>query len=364
MRFAHEHAPKAPPRSFWILAGIFLLLLAVPVAIFNLAVDPFDFRLAPHLSLIREKIVRKDDTVLWSAGELRRIPQRALNDVTIVFCGDSRTELLTGGRFFPRILKVGNDRILSLSVGGASFDENIKILRAELPKLPHLRAVVLGAPLERIGIVESDRVDNAFRVANSPLYYVLGLGTVTYSVSLLREQEAAAGDGDTIRDRPDVDPDKLVDVSAEWLDTPANVVEANSRPDKPLAKRDVKVANQWKKKLAQADLNLIKQRLETVIAPLAEDLAKQNAKLVFYFPPLHPKVIEGFKPKVREMQKTYLSLLAKYGTVEDFSLKQPAGIVPKFSDASHVIDPVAQVILADIYQRDLASPPAGHPVAR
>ena len=54
MRFAAHHVPPPPRRRFWLGVVLVLLLLAGPLALFNLAVDPFDFRLAPHLTLIRD----------------------------------------------------------------------------------------------------------------------------------------------------------------------------------------------------------------------------------------------------------------------------------------------------------------------
>ena len=152
MRFAFDHAPAAPRRSFWLQVGLFFLLLAIPVTAINLAVDPFDFRLTPHLPLDRNEIVRKNDVILWTAGELRRIPPKALSGVTVAICGDSRAELLAGGHTFPRVFKLGRDQILNLSAGGATFAETIALLESNLDRLPRLRAVVLAIPLERIGV--------------------------------------------------------------------------------------------------------------------------------------------------------------------------------------------------------------------
>jgi hypothetical protein len=350
MRFAADHAPAAPPRSFWLQVGLFLLLLALPVAIINLAVDPFDFRLLPHLNLPRQDAVRKDDVILWTTGELRRIPPSALRAVTVVICGDSRAELLAGGHGFPRIFTLGRDHILNLSAGGASFDETMTILNTLLDRLPHLRALVLAVPIERIGVEEENRAPNAFKLASSPLLYALNLGILEKSFETLAH---SPNKGAPETSRPEVDPDQLTDVTSSRLDIPSEISRAEASAIAPLDARERRVMQKWKKKIASADARLIETRLHDVIAPLAEKLSERRVKIVFFFPPLHPDVFPAFTPKIADLKRRYIASLAKFGTLEDFSTSAIDGIPHRFMDASHVVPDAAQAIFGKIYRRDL-----------
>jgi hypothetical protein len=358
MRFAAHHVPETPRRGFWVRCGLVFLLLAVPVAAVNLIVDPFDFRLVPHLLLDRAGIVRKNDTMLWTAGELRRIPQSTLDRVTIAVAGDSRTDTLCRWPSSPRVFKLGADCVINLSVGGASMADNIKLLEVELPLLPRLRAVLLGAPIERVAPPGIDRADNALKLANHPVLYALGLGTFASSAELLLEQRVWTK-------RPAWAPpfDKnahLADATAEGLDVAGALARAGKTASTPLSKSEREAAAGWKATLLRTDPERLRKRTHDLLAPLAARLRDRGIRLVFFFPPLHPDVRGGIEPRIAELQRPYVAELARLGTVENFSLGNGSGITPVFTDSMHLQQDVAHAVFADIYLRDLA-PPAGRP---
>ena len=350
MRFAAHHAPEAPGRGFWLRVGAIFLLLAIPVAAINLAADPFDFRLTPHLALDRENIMRKNDTMLWGAGELRRIPQSALDRVTIAVAGDSRTDTMCRWPNSPRIFRLGADCVLNLSVGGSAIADNIKLLEDELPRLPRLRAVLLGAPIERVAPAGVDRADNALRLSGHPLLYALSLGTLASSADLLWEQRAA--NGHVSGERPDPRADEIPDVSASGLDVAGNV--ARSGPQKPLPKSEQAVAAGWRTTLLNIDPARLQKRLRDILVPFSLRLRGRGIRLVFFFPPLHPDVRGGVESRIAELQRPFVAELEKLGPVENFSLGNRSGIPTIFADSMHLQQENAHAVLADIYLRDFA----------
>ncbi len=356
MRFAAHHVPEPPRRRFWLGFGLVFLLLAGPVAILNLAVDPFDFRLAPHLDLIRENITRKNDTMLWAAGELRRIPRAALDQVTLAVVGDSRTDTLCRWPNSPRIFKLGNDNVINLSVGGATLVENVKLLDAELPRLPRLRAVLFSAPIERVGAGDLDRAENALRLSGWPALYALSLGTLASSLDMLGQQAAGKKNGWVPSDRPDIDPAHIADPGAAGLDVAGNAVRGG-RP-MPLSKSEQTVAANWKTTIRKVDPERLHQRVADILAPLAGRLRVRGVRIVFFFPPLHPDVRSGIEPKIAGLQRAFVAELSRLGPVENFSLDMPDGITPVFADSMHLQHDVAHAVLADVYLRDFASRPA------
>ncbi len=353
MRFSAHHAPEPPRRRFWLRFGLVFFLLAVPVAAFNLAVDPFDFRLMPHLGLIRENITRKNDTMLWAAGELRRIPRAALDEVTLAVVGDSRTDTMCRWPNSPRIFKLGQDRVLNLSVGGASFDESVRLLTAELPRLPGLRAVLFSAPVERVGVPGIDRAANALRLADWPALYALGLGTLASSVDMLSQQSVGKRDRLATAERADIDPARLADPGVAGLDRAVNL----ARPEEsaPLPKAGQASAAMWKATILKIDSARLQKRTREVIAPLVERLRKRGIRIVFFFPPLNPAVSGGIEAKIAALQRSYVAELGRLAPVEDFSLRLPPGIPPVFADTMHLRQDAAHALMAEIYWRHFAA---------
>jgi len=352
MRFAHDHAPDPPPRSFWILAGALFLLLAVPVAFVNLAVDPFDFRLAPHLPIVRDKLMKTNDSMLWSASEFRRIPQAVRDRVTISFVGDSRTEGICRWPSAPRVFRFGPDVIFNLAVSGASFEESIRLLELELPRLPHLRGVVLALPLERIGVSGINRTTNALRLADTPLLYVLGLGTLASSFELVMQKDLSPGERWAKGEIPDLDPAHLPDESAVGLDVAGNIAKAKAAQSTPLSPAEQKNAAMWRRILLGVRSALVERRIRDVVAPLVQRLRARGIAVVFLIPPLHPEVRRALGPAQLANHERLVAELAALGPVEDFSRGDRGGLVPKFTDALHVQPDTAHAILGGIYMRN------------
>lgn len=358
MRFAHDHAPDPPPRSFWIAAGALFLLLAVPVALVNLAVDPFDFRLAPHLPLVRDKLMKTNDSMLWSAGEFRRIPRAARDQVTISFLGDSRTEGICRWPSSPRIFRLGPDVVFNLAVSGASFEETIRLLELELPRLPHLRGVVLALPIERIGVSGINRTSNALRLVDTPLLYVLGLGTLASSFELVIQKNLSPAQRWANGEIPDLDPAHLPDESAVGLDVAGNIAKANAAPSPPLSPAEQKNAAMWRKTLLRVEAALVERRVRDIVAPLVQRLHARGIAVAFLIPPLHPEVRRALGPAQLAIHEHLVTALGALGPVEDFSRGDRSGLVPKFTDALHVQPDTAHAILGDIYVRNFGRPAA------
>ncbi len=350
MGFAFDRIPPSPRKYFWLGLIVVFGILALPIAIFNLSVDPFDFRLTSHLSLFREQIVRRDDAVLWSIAEIRRIPLSVLERVTVVISGDSRSEMIAGGRGFPRAFKIGEDYILSLAVGGASFDESISIIDTELSRLPKLRFVLLAIPLERIGTQEGNRVPAALKFSRFPLLYGLSLGTLAEAAEVLHEQKNVQLSGVPDVKRDNVDPSNLKDVTSEWLDLPRQERKILSYAEAKPATREKRVIEQWTKKLKTPDNKLIEKRLKKTIEPFVQKLRERGVTTIFFFPPLHPKVLGALENSDIDRHAAYVTSLRKFGLIEDFS--RNSGQIPvKFLDGSHPIPETARSIFADIYLR-------------
>ncbi|HVE16883.1 MAG TPA: hypothetical protein VNB29_09100 [Chthoniobacterales bacterium] len=352
MRFSAHHAPQAPRRRFWILVAIVFALLALPVVVVNLSVDPFDFRLVPHRALIRENITRKDDTMLWAAGEIRRLPQQAMDKVTLVVVGDSRTDTLCRWPGSPRIFRLGKDVVLNLSVGGATLIENVKLLETDLPRLPKLRAVLFSAPIERVGVGDLDRADNALRLSGWPPLYAFSLGIFASSLDMLGEQADGKKNGWIPQDRPDIDPKHLPDPGKAGLDVAGN--NALGGKSVKLPKSEQIAAANWRSSILRLDPARLDKRARELIGPIAARLRARGIQLVFFFPPLHPDVTAGIEPRITELQRPLIAYLSQWGPVENFSLTTPDGIVPVFADSMHLQQDVAHAVLADVYQRTLA----------
>ena len=360
VRFALDHAPAAPRRSFWLRVALVFLLLAAPLTAFNLAVDPFDFRFTPHLPLVRSAIMPKNDTALWMAGEMRRIPQSALDEVTLVFAGDSRTDSLVRWRTTARLLKVGrNDQVLNLSYGGASFEDTCKVISAELPHLPRLRALVVGMSYENIGGMFPSRAGNALRLKNAPLLYALNLGTFSWSMRLLREQSDAIARG-ILPERPEAfDPAGIPRIPRSRLDPAANIARAEATRDVAPTDSVRDLIAEWAAgTFADASPDLIRKKLQTQVAPFVADLRARGLAVVFFLPPLRPELLADLSPAQVAAVGGFSSDLAKIAPVEDFSRGSRDGIPLRFLDHAHVNASVAQAIFSDIYLRHFSTRPA------
>ncbi|MGH8045778.1 MAG: hypothetical protein ACREKL_00910 [Chthoniobacterales bacterium] len=361
MRFSHAHAPDAPPSGFWLMVAGFFLLLAAPVVAINLAVDPFDFRLVPHVPLPRGAVMPKNNTALWMAGEFRRIPQSVLDGTTIVFAGDSRTDSLVLWRTYLRVMEVRGDRVWNLCFGGASFDDTLRLLEVELPRLPRLHTLILGVSYENIGNPAPDRVESALRLHDMPWSYALNLGTLGWSLQLLRERDAALKSGASAADGPSLNPDRIPKVPRAMFDramqSPPEIEKATAIPEADLR---VTIAH-WLPAFTTADPVLVRRKVHDRLAPFVARLRERGVAVVFFIPPLRPEVREALGPAVKDAMSDFASELAKLGPVEDYSGGDRDGIPFRYRDHAHVEAGVAQAIFAHIYQRHFAKSPAPKP---
>jgi hypothetical protein len=286
------------------------------------------------------------------------------DQVTLVFVGDSRTDALVGWRTDLRLLNVaGQDLVLNLSFGGASFDDTLQCLKAELPSLPRLRGVVIGMPIERAGAVESNQAPEAIRLGHDPLFYVLNLRMVSWGAYLLREQAKTAPKEVPV-DRPITSTVAgIPKLPRKKLDPAQNraLAEASSQP--PASPLVHNLIDSWLQgSFATIDPVLVQKRLNKQLAPFVESLKKKGIEVVFFIPPLREEVRQGGGPPLAEAQDRYRAELSRLGTVEDFSRGDRSGIPIRFSDHAHVTGPVAAAIFSDIYLRNFSkNAPAGPP---
>lgn len=326
-------------REFFISLLVFLGLGSILVGI-NTYVDPFDFQISPiRLDVDRRTVFRRKNTALWAAGEIQRIPRDVIRSTNVVVIGDSRGRQLTGPKQRVKVLEDLSQTVANVSFGGAHQGEMIHMFKGFESNFETVDTAIIVVSFDRLSqSSDIERIDNAVRSAKFPLYYLLNFRTVSSYWEEIVVNAYSNYEQKGSKKAPD------------YGTGLATLVSNKKGGSKKIASvTDEKIIDIVGRRIQATEEAVAIGLLEKEVFPFVDHLRAKGVKVIFYIPPVHPKIEAViYKFKMSSYNRVIEKLLQK-GHVYDLSLYDGPQSIFEFADPMHVSG-VAHFMLQDILQ--------------
>lgn len=318
-----------PTQLFW--TGLVLACLLILIAAINVFFDPFLLvREGPKADIERARMSRPQNTVLWAVAGINDILDGESIETDVAIVGDSRAVGMTGSWRDPRTrfaVDHSGRRIFNLGVAGRSVSASLTMYAHYERDLPGVETLVIVVPYDKMFGFEFDsgQQDEAFRLAASPIEYLISLRTLHYylwpwlngELEPVTDRRAVAGGG----------PPHL-------LPEPALHMTVLERPTGRLSRRLIRQERIVRSRIVRSRTLDMVATIQDQFRPLHE--AGPDLQLLFYIAPMHPRLEEVVQERRRFMHDRMVQDLSALGQVYDGAMYDGPVSTLVFSDMVHL----------------------------